>query len=211
LAVEIVDLGVIEYAKALRFQEKALERVLGGAPPVLFLLEHLPVITLGRQGSMEHLLAGREELALRGVDLVRSTRGGDITCHYPGQLVAYPIFRMGRGNGGLRKFFHDLEEVLIRVLGRCGIQGERIQGRTGVFVGGRKIGSIGIGVRRWVSYHGMSLNVGPDLSLFSMMHPCGLKGVEPTAVHLELGRASPPLEKIKEMTADVFQNLFTAA
>jgi lipoyl(octanoyl) transferase len=209
--VQIVDLGLIEYRRALTLQQEALARVLDGAPPVLFLLEHPAVITLGRQANGDNLLVSPEELRRRGIALIKTTRGGDVTCHYPGQLVVYPIFRLDQRGGGVRRFFRELEEVVIQVLCRCGIVGQRMEGLTGVYVDGRKIGSMGIGVRRWVSYHGLSLNVSVDLSLFSLMHPCGLKGIEPTAIHLELGRATPKLEEVKEITADAFRDTFAPA
>jgi lipoyl(octanoyl) transferase len=209
--VRVVDLGLVDYAQALFLQERAVDHVLEGAPEVLFLLEHRPVITLGRQASTGNLLATRGELERLGVAMVRASRGGEITCHYPGQLVAYPILRIDRRKGGVRRFFRDLEEVVILVLLRCGINGKRREGLTGVFVGKRKIGSMGIGVRKWVSYHGLSLNVGTDLSLFSLMHPCGLRGIEPTSIHLELGRSSPSMDEIKEMTKNAFGEVFAAA
>jgi lipoyl(octanoyl) transferase len=209
--VDIVDLGLIEYKRALTLQQAALARVLNGGGPVLFLLEHPPVITLGRTAKGDSLLVPLRELERKGVSLVRTTRGGDITCHFPGQLVAYPIFRLDRRGGGLRQFFQDLEEVVILVLSRCGIVGQRKDGLTGVFVRDRKIGAMGIGVRKWISYHGLSLNVESDLSLFSLMHPCGIEGIEPTAIHLEIGRAIPPLDEVKEMMADAFRDVFSTS
>jgi lipoyl(octanoyl) transferase len=209
--VRVFDLGLADYAQALEVQERAVADVLDGAEEVLLLLEHRPVITLGRQAGTGNLLATPGELERLGVSVVRASRGGEITCHFPGQLVAYPVLRIDRRKGGVRRFFMDLEEVVLLVLLRCGIKGERREGLTGVFVGERKIGSMGIGVRKWVSYHGLSLNVGSDLSLFSLMHPCGLRGVEPTSIHIELGSNSPSMDEIKEMTKDAFGEVFAVA
>jgi lipoyl(octanoyl) transferase len=143
--VRVFDLGLADYAQALEVQERAVTDVLDGAEEVLLLLEHRPVITLGRQAGTGNLLATPGELERLGVSVVRASRGGEITCHFPGQLVAYPVLRIDRRKGGVRRFFMDLEEVVLLVLLRCGIKGERREGLTGVFVGERKIGSMGIG------------------------------------------------------------------
>ena len=118
--MNIIDLGLIRYAEADALQRARLEEVAAGAEETLYLLEHHPVITLGRNGGGENLHVGREWLAAQSIDLVQSSRGGNITCHFPGQLVAYPVFRVAKRPGGLRQMFHDLEEVVITTLGTSG-------------------------------------------------------------------------------------------
>jgi lipoyl(octanoyl) transferase len=206
--MRVIDLGLVSYAAALLTQQEASLRVSAGGEESLFLLEHPPVITFGRNGGKEHLPFHRDFFAERGVDIVQSTRGGSITCHFPGQMVAYPILRVDRRPGGLRRFFFDMEESVIRTLGRFGLDSGRLQGRPGVWVGGRKICSIGIAVKRWITSHGLSLNVAEDLSLFSLIAPCGLPGVQATSLHRELGGAVVGMERVKEVFAEEFCSVF---
>jgi lipoyl(octanoyl) transferase len=212
----VTDLGRMAFDEAWRLQEKAVAERLGGGPDRLFLVEHDPVVTLGRHGGGENLLVTPEALAARGVDLVQTTRGGNITCHFPGQVVAYPIFKISVARGGLRGLFADLEEVVIATLARYSVTGERTPGRPGVFVGPRKIASIGLAVRRQVTAHGLALNVGRDLGVFSLITPCGLHGVVPTSMLLEMdqpAKASYPSETqliahVKQTLVESFENVF---
>lgn len=204
----VVDLGLVSHAEALATQLERLILVAGGAEDTLYLLEHPKLITLGRNGGRDHLLVGDDVLAREGIGLVRATRGGDITCHYPGQLVAYPVFRIAGRAGGLRRFFFDLEEVAIRALSRFGLSAGRAEGRPGVWIGPRKIASIGIGVRRWTTYHGLSLNVTRDLSLFGRITLCGLPGALPTSLHGELGDDSVTMQEVKDVCAREFRAVF---
>ena len=206
--MKVIDLGLIPFRQAEAIQTRRVREVAEGAENTLYLLEHTPVITIGRQGGMESLKVTPEHLAARGIDLVRTRRGGNITCHYPGQLVAYPVFRINRRIGGIRGFFRAMEEVVIRTLDCFGIPGRRVQGHAGVWVRGAKIASMGIAVRRWVAYHGLSLNVGPDLSLFSLINPCGMGHVVPTSVHRECGPGGPDMPEIKHVCAREFKQVF---
>jgi len=206
--MNIVDLGLIRHAEAEAIQLGRLPLVTDGAEDTLYLLEHPRTITLGRNGGRENLLIGEDFLAAQGIELVQTSRGGNITCHYPGQLVAYPVFRVASRPGGLRRFFHDLEEVVIRTLARFGLDAGRWEGRPGVWVGPRKIASIGIGMRRWTSYHGLSLNIGRDLSLFRLITLCGLPDAEPTSLHRELQDESISMQEIKHVCAREFRTLF---
>ena len=164
---------------------------------MVLLLEHTPVVTLGRSARPENLLATPEELAARGIELHEAARGGDVTYHAPGQLVGYPIVDLAaRDERDVHVFLRRLEAALIEVLAGFGIASERVEGRTGVFVRRkapgereRKIASIGIGVRRWVTWHGFALNVSLDLSAFEVIVPCGLQGVDMTSLAAELERA----------------------
>lgn len=210
--MQIVDLGLVPYREA---QDKQLARhaaVLGGAEDTLFLLEHPPVITLGKGGGMENLHADPAFLAARGIDLVPVTRGGNITCHFPGQLVAYPIFRLDRRPGGVKRFFHDMEETVIRALDRVGVAARRVEGRPGVWTDAGKICSMGIAVRKWVTYHGLALNVARDTGLFDLITLCGLADARPTSVHAEIaaqGRdGAPDMQEMKDVLAAEFQAVF---
>lgn len=207
----IQDLGLIAYQEAAALQNEAAASVRAGGEERLFLLEHLPVITFGRNGGEENLPLPRAFFESRGVSLVASSRGGNITCHFPGQLVAYPIMRVDKRPGGLRAFFHDLEEAVIRTLEHCGIKAARAEGRPGVWLENRKICSIGIAVKQWVTSHGLALNVSRDLSLFNMVAPCGLPDASATSIHRELDADSPPMEQVKEIFSREFQSLFEGA
>lgn len=184
--MKVVDLGLISYAEALALQVAAVEDVLAGGEERLFVLEHHPVITLGRHGGEAFLSRPAEELRAAGIDVEQASRGGNVTCHFPGQAVIYPVMRLSRRPGGLKGYFHDLEQAGIDALAMLGVPAGRYPGRPGVWTGPRKIASVGVGVRRWVSYHGLALNAGPDLSLFSLVTACGLPGVEMTSVAREL-------------------------
>ena len=192
--MKVVDLGLISYADALTLQMQAVEDVLAGGEEVLFVLEHHPVITLGRHGGESYLSRSADELRAAGIEVAQASRGGNVTCHFPGQAVIYPVMRISRRPGGLKGYFHDLEQACIDALAALGVHAGRYPGRPGVWTGPRKIASVGVGVRRWVSYHGLALNAGPDLSLFSLVTACGLPGVEMTSVARELERSGDPAE-----------------
>ncbi len=181
--LEVTDLGLVPYDEASRLQEARVEACLAGAPDALFLLEHPPVYTLGRAGDATHL--GRA--AASGVPIVRSERGGQVTYHGPGQLVAYPVLDLGRQGRDVRAYVARLEKTIVRTLARWGIVGRCEPGRPGVWVGARKIASIGIAIRRWVAWHGLALNVGTDLDAFDLITPCGISGLAMTAVATEGG------------------------
>lgn len=212
----VTDLGRMAFADAWLVQERAVAERLAGGPDRLFLVEHDPVITLGRHGGRENLLVPPEHLAGRGVALAEASRGGNITCHFPGQVVAYPIFKISPARGGLRGLFADLESVVIAALAGYGVGGERQPGRPGVFVAGRKIASIGLAVKKYVTAHGLALNVGRDLGVFSLITPCGLAGVVPTSLALEMpadAAARHPTEEhlirhVKRTLVASFENVF---
>ena len=206
--IRIFDLGLVSYADACSLQEDAGRHVLETGEGSLFLLEHPPVITFGRNGGEENLPIARDLFESRGVELVHSTRGGNITCHFPGQLVAYPVMRLDRRPGGLRRFFAELEEAVIRTLARFGLPAARMDNRPGVWVEDRKICSIGIAVKRWVSSHGLSLNIADDLSLFELVTPCGLPGVKATSLHRELGDDSTSMAEVKKVFLQEFLGVF---
>jgi lipoyl(octanoyl) transferase len=191
-------LGRVPYADALERQQKAVEaRRDGSAGDALLLLEHPPVITLGRRADPSHVLVSREDLAARGIELV--ARGGDVTYHGPGQLVGYPIVDLAaRDARDVHAFLRGIEAALIAALAELGVTAGTLPGMTGVFtpqsVSGaprRKLASIGIGVRGWVTCHGFALNVCNDLNEFGAIVPCGLHALEMTSVARELGVDAP--------------------
>jgi lipoyl(octanoyl) transferase len=204
------DLGLMPFLPAQGIQTAAVEEIADGGTERLYLVEHPPVITLGRNSGREHLLVNPSVLTQRGVALIQTSRGGSITCHYPGQLVLYPIFRMARRPGGLRGLVHDLEEATIRSLAVFGLDARRHSGRPGVWIGERKIASIGLALRKWVSYHGLALNLCRNTSLFDLITLCGLQGVRPTSVHGELNRDQPDMEKMKATLAAAMRDIFTS-
>jgi lipoate-protein ligase B len=187
----IHDLGAAAYRAILELQQLLVDQVASqaDAPGHLLLVEHdPPVITLGRSASADHVLVGRDVLDARGLELHHVQRGGGATWHGPGQLVAYPILHVADLVGGLRGYMRDLEQVLIVMLGRFGIAGHRVPGRTGVWTDQGKVAAIGVAVRRWVTYHGLALNVCADLSAFKMIVPCGEADAPVANMECLLGR-----------------------
>ncbi len=186
-----LDVGRAAYGPTLRLQER-LRREVHGAPEeraYLVLVEHdPPVITLGRGADAAHVVAPRERLAREGVEVHETQRGGDVTYHGPGQIVGYPILRLDLHGRDVHRYLRDLEETLIRLLARFGIQGERARGMTGVWVGREKVAAIGVAISRWVTWHGFALNVDPDLAHFGLIVPCGLQGMGVTSLARLLGR-----------------------
>jgi lipoate-protein ligase B len=175
--------GRLDYTRAVAWQEALVARRIAGGPDALLLLEHPPVYTLGRGADPRHLgSAGAGEAPVHRVH-----RGGQVTYHGPGQLVGYPIVGLRDLRPDLRWYLRMLEGVLIDTLGVLGIAADRRTGLTGVWVGERKIASIGIALRRWVAWHGFALNVGRDLGGFARITPCGITGVEMTSVAREGG------------------------
>jgi len=187
----VADLGTRSYTDVLHLQRAAARARLDGSldQDLLFLVEHPPVVTLGRSArDPAHLRATPELLAARGVELFEVERGGDVTFHGPGQLVGYPIVDLKRHTLDLHWYLRQLEAVVIRAVAEFGIPGDRIKGQTGVWTDGRKIASIGVHARQWVTWHGFALNVTTDLSYFDLMVPCGIEGVTMTSVEQELLR-----------------------
>lgn len=205
-----LDVGRAAYEPTLRLQQCLRDEV-RAAPEErarLVLVEHQPpVITLGRGAKAAHVLASRDRLAREGVELHESERGGDVTYHGPGQLVGYPILRLDLHGRDVHRYLRDLEEVLVRLLARYGIEGSRAAGMTGVWVGGEKVAAIGVAISRWVTWHGFALNVDPNLGHFGLIVPCGLSGMGVTSMARLLGRpiavaeVKPPLV---ECVAEVF-------
>jgi lipoyl(octanoyl) transferase len=185
-ALEVRDLGRVPYGEALELQRTLAEdRIAGRIPDTLLLLEHPPVITLGRGTRQTSLPIDPEALRRRGVEVFEIERGGDVTYHGPGQLVGYPIIDLQQHKPDLHWYLRRLEDVLISSLAGFGIPAERREKYTGVWTRGRKIASIGIHVRQWVTWHGFALNVTTDLSPFSLIVPCGIPDVVMTSIEKE--------------------------
>lgn len=166
----------MDYAAMLALQKDRCAAVEhGAAPNTLFLLEHTPVITLGRRSDPANLLLSQEELARRGIALFETDRGGDVTYHGPGQLIAYPILALAAWKQSYRWYLRSLEAVLIDLLQGYGLPAERMEGFTGIWVRGAKVAAIGVGVHNWVSFHGIALNVRPDMEHFRLIVPCGIQ------------------------------------
>lgn len=180
----------LKYADGLSLQQARLADVAARRDEIahLVLVEHTPVITLGRSSRAEHLLLTPAQLAARGVEVHESNRGGDVTFHGPGQLVAYPVMALDRIGRDLHRYLRALEQWLIDLCGRWRLSGERRPGMTGVWIGQRKIAAIGIACRQWIVYHGVALNVCTDLSWFDMIVPCGIREYGVTSLSAELGR-----------------------
>ena len=197
--MEIVWLGEIAYREALALQLSYLDRrATRRIPDTLLLLTHPHVYTLGRAGDETNLLVPKESLAAEGIPVERVGRGGDITYHGPGQLVGYPIVLMEKPD--IHKFVRSIEAALIDAVRGFGVESRRIEGLTGVWARERKIASIGVGIRKWVTYHGFALNVTTDLSWFRRIHLCGLKGREATSIAEEAGQV-PTMEAVCDAVA----------
>jgi lipoate-protein ligase B len=187
--LQVEDLGRRPYGEVLELQRAiAAERIAGTRPDTLLLVEHDPVVTLGRSTKQGNLLANPQLLAARGVEVFDIERGGDVTFHGPGQLVGYPIIDLTQHRQDLHWYLRQLEQVLIDAIGTFGVVGGREEKYTGVWVGDRKIASIGVHARSWVTWHGFALNVSTDLSYFDLMVPCGIQGVSMTSLERELAR-----------------------
>lgn len=172
--LQVMDLGLTPYAEVLaRQQELVRLRLLGAVPDTLILVEHPPVVTLGRAKRRANLMLDPDEIRRHGVEFFEITRGGDVTYHAPGQLVGYPIFDLRQHGRDVLLFCRGMEAALIETLADFGAAAQAIPGKAGVWVGARKIASLGISVRRWVTFHGFALNVTVDLSGFEVIRPCG--------------------------------------
>ena len=210
--LEVHDLGRRSYQAVLELQRTMRLARLDGSLPhdVLLLVEHDPVFTLGRGTQASSLPIAPDLLRSRGADVIEIERGGDVTWHGPGQLVGYPIIDLSQHRADLHWYLRTLEQSLIDALAALGIAAGRIAAKTGVWVDDRKIASIGIHVKQWVTLHGFALNVDADLDWFRLVVPCGLTGVTMTSVAHELGLAAPPAldAEVQRHVVDAFAASF---
>jgi len=204
----LVDLGVVDYSYAYEFQKQTLDKIrYSGDLNTLILCQHPHIFTQGRSSKNKNILISRRQIQQLGIDFHGIDRGGDITYHGPGQLVIYPVFDLSRFKKDLKYFLTSLEEVIIRFLKLYNIEAGRKAGFTGVWVGDKKIGSIGIGVRKWTTYHGLAININPDLKYFSFIRPCGLD-IEMTSVSKILNKEIEIDDEIKQNISDLFKEVF---
>lgn len=197
----------ISYTKALALQLNLHAKCIEGKfPGVLILLEHDPVITMGVGTGEGNILASPDILQREGIALVETDRGGDVTYHGPGQLVGYPIFRLRELGGDLHGYLRNVEQSIIDALAEFGLRGER-NGPAGVWVGDKKICSIGVAVRKWVTYHGFALNVAPNMRHFNYINPCGLNSERMTCLKDLLGIA-PEMDEVRRACARGFERNF---
>ncbi len=201
-------LGQTSYSDGLALQEQAVEALRSGAPEQLLLLEHPHVFTLGRGANSGHILADKEHLQSRSIEVHETGRGGDVTYHGPGQLVGYPIINLKPDRCDVHRYVRDLEEVLIRTIGDFGVTGTRITGLTGVWVGNEKIAAIGVRIARWITSHGFALNVSTDLSYFQMIVPCGISDKGVTSLSRLVGR-SIDIQTVAQSAASHFGEVFS--
>jgi lipoate-protein ligase B len=199
----------IPYAAAVALQERLVARRQADrmADTVLF-LEHTPVITLGRRGRRHHLLAAPEVLAGRGVELHVSSRGGDVTYHGPGQLVIYPILKLGAREADSHGYLHNLEETALRTCADFGVAAFRRRGMSGAWTAEGKLAAVGFHLKRWVTMHGMSFNVDLDLAGFELIVGCGLVGEPVTSLKKILGPRCPALRDVRDRMAAHFEAVF---
>jgi len=202
----IIDLGTMDYEKAWNFQHQLWSRrAEGNLPDLLLFLEHPHVITLGRRGNRSHLLASVEVLEAMKIPIFHVERGGDVTYHGPGQIVVYPILDLRAYEYRLIRYIDQLEEVIIGVLKDFKIEGKRDSINRGVWVDEEKIASVGVAIKRWVSFHGFSLNYKTELKYFELINPCGLEGKKMTSMANILGTEISRERLVERITFHVKQ------
>ncbi|MBI1817993.1 MAG: lipoyl(octanoyl) transferase LipB [Deltaproteobacteria bacterium] len=208
MTLTVRQLGRIDYAEALALQEELVsERIADRVPDQLLLLEHNPVYTLGRGADAADLRGAEVQF---GVPAFRVSRGGGVTFHGAGQLVAYPIIKLTGVRRDVRWYLQRLEDVVIRSCAALGVVAHRHSSGTGVWVGDAKVASIGVGLRRWVTLHGLAVNVSTDLSYFRAIVPCRLPGLRVTSL-AELLPSAPTVEQVATVVAREFSDLFVAS
>ncbi len=220
------DIGIMEYQQALDIQRNLFDSIKeikilnrrnntqNQTPNYFLFTEHPHVYTLGKSGKEEHLLLGFDELKKKGVQFYKTDRGGDITYHGPGQIIAYPILDLDNFGMDIIRYMRNLEEVIIRVLKEYGIKGERIEGETGVWIDSttsraRKICAMGVRTSKWVTMHGLAINVSTDLKYFDYIIPCGIRNKGVTSMEKELGYR-PDTTGLKNQILKTFEEIFGA-
>jgi lipoate-protein ligase B len=201
-------LGLVPYEDALRLQNRlAQARAAGEVEDILLILQHPPVITMGKSGKVQNVLAPQTTLQEKRIKVIFTDRGGDVTYHGPGQLVAYPILSLRLYGLSVPDYVWNLEEVVIRLLAQFGISAGRLEKLRGVWVGNEKICALGVHLSRWISKHGLALNVNTDLAPFNLIHPCGITDRRVTSMARILGR-SLPMEEIESLMIQTFAKVF---
>lgn len=202
------NLGLVEYGKAYELQKAFHRRRLNEEiPDTLLLLEHPPTVTVGKSGNVRNIVASKEELIRLGISMFFTDRGGDATYHGPGQLVGYPIVNLKHREKDIRKFVHDIEEVIMQTMRDFSITTERDETHPGVWVDKQELAAIGLSVRRWVSMHGFALNINPRLKDFEVINPCGFEDRKATSMSRILGYAVP-MEEVSKVLVMHFSDVF---
>ncbi|MCK5861880.1 MAG: lipoyl(octanoyl) transferase LipB [Candidatus Hydrogenedentes bacterium] len=200
--------GLVDYKTMLAKQRAVQQAVASGdTPSTLFLLEHIPTITLGRNALRDHVLCDSKKLTQEKVDIITTDRGGDVSYHGPGQLVAYPVFNLHQWQPSVDWYLRTLEETVIQILGRYGLKGDRIPKYTGVWVEGAKVAAIGIAIKHWVSWHGFALNINPNMEHWRLIVPCGIKN-KPITSLAQLLPAVPPMQEVITHCIAAFEETF---
>ncbi|HEY90307.1 MAG TPA: lipoyl(octanoyl) transferase LipB [Dehalococcoidia bacterium] len=198
----------VEYNEAYKLQQSLwLQNLNGESPDTLLMLSHVPTFTIGKSGKLDNLLLTREELKIQGIPVYFSDRGGDITYHGPGQLVAYPIMDLRKQGKDIHRYIYALQEVLIQTLDDFSIEAKRDDEHVGVWAGDEKIAAIGVRVKKWITMHGIALNVNPIMEHFSFINPCGITDKGVTSITGILGHDVPfddVVERMVERFAAVF-------
>jgi lipoyl(octanoyl) transferase len=204
-----LDLGLVPYVPAFQQQEMVLEsRMSGRLPSTVILQENPPTFTIGRAGSRANVLASPELLSEKGVEVLEVNRGGDVTYHGPGQIVASPLLYLGDVDLNANQYLHRLEDVVMELLATFGVQTRKIAEYPGVWWGEQKIGAVGIAVRHGYTFHGLSLNVNLDLSPYNWINPCGVERLPVTSLQLILGR-QVALAEVKSRLRAILQHTFS--
>ena len=204
----VFNLGLVDFKEALQFQKKIFQEIKNNYfNSALILCRHYPVITMGRQGSAENIKVSSFELRNRGIHMYEIERGGDVTYHGPGQLIVYPVFNLTYLKKDIHLFLRQLEGLAMDFLSDFGIKGLRYKGLTGVWIDKKKVASIGIAIRNWITFHGMSINIKKDdLDNFSLIEPCGMD-IEMTSLETVLGK-NIEIEQTKEIFTRKFKDTF---
>ena len=204
IAYNIIDLGISEFKDTWNLQKELQEkRILGEIEDQLILVEHPAVYTLGKNASKDHILKKKE-----GISIIQTDRGGNITFHGPGQLVGYPILDLNFYKRSITWYMRELEQLMIDVLKEYGIEGSTKKGLTGTWVKDHKIAALGVRISRWVTMHGFSLNINPDLNYYQDIIPCGIQGYGVTSMAVIMGEEVPSMDEVKIKMVDYFKNRF---
>lgn len=205
----LIKPGILDYKKALNLQESIFKAKKEGKieEEVLIFLQHPPTITIGKKGSLNEILMDTSKLKQKGISIYNTGRGGRVTYHGPGQIVGYPIFDLRKHKKDLHLYLRNLEEVIIKSLSDFGVKAGRKKGLTGVWVNEKKIASIGVQVKNWISMHGFALNVNCDLSYFKLIQPCGMQAEVMTSLNNIL-QNNVEIERVEESLVKNFKKIF---
>ena len=209
-SLQIRDCGLADYCQILQMQQLLRQkRQQNEIPDTVLIVEHPAVITLGARQSSNRFLISRDDLAQKNIDIVEVRRGGGTTAHNPGQLVFYPILNLQKTDFGINEYIRELEAIGAELLEQLDVHSTRRKGAPGLWVGERKIASIGVRVSKFITYHGMAINIQNDLSIFDYIVPCGLDNVEMTSVLKETGKEHP-MKRIKQILTKILKDHFAS-